>query len=163
MKLSPVPLLLLAIPILEIAVLILVGSKIGVLPTLGLIFATTLLGAILLRIQGFGVMTRIRRTMDEGRVPGKDLVHGVMIFVAGILLFIPGFITDILGLLLFIPAVRDLGWSFLRKRIVILTPGYGSSGPAGRGHTRGRTIDLNTGEYSENPNPDTPWRRIEGD
>src|SRR5690606_28196202 len=103
------------------------------------------------------------RTMDEGRVPGKDLVDGVMIFVAGILLFIPGFITDILGLLLFIPAVRNLGWSFLRKRIIILTPGYGSAGSASRGQSRGRTIDLNTAEYSENPNPDTPWRRIEGD
>jgi len=160
---SLIPLLLLSIPILEIAVFILVGSKIGVLSTLVLIFATTLLGAVLLRVQGFGVIKRIRRILDEGHVPAKELVHGSMIFLAGILLFMPGFITDAIGLLLFIPAAREFGWSLLRNRIVILTPGHGSTGPAGRGASRGRTIDLATDEYSENPNSDSPWRRIERD
>lgn len=161
MRFSLVPLVLLGVPILEICVFILVGRQIGVLPTMGMILVTAVAGSILLRVQGFGVLARIRQTMDTGGMPGRDLVHGVMILVAGILLLTPGFVTDTLGFLLFIPPIRDLGWRFLKDRIVVMTPG-GRAGPAGDqprprpGETR--TIDLNTGEYSEDRDPDSPWR-----
>ena len=120
MRFSIVPFLLLAIPLGEIAMFVVVGSQIGVLPTLALVLITAVTGSILLRIQGFGVVRRIQETMNEGGVPGRDLVHGMMIMVAGVLLLTPGFITDTLGFLLFIPAIRDIGWKFLRSRIVVM-------------------------------------------
>ncbi|MDN2568608.1 FxsA family protein, partial [Aquibium sp. A9E412] len=128
MPFSLVPFLLLVIPLLEIAVFVMVGGAIGVLPTLALVVVTAIAGSILLRVQGFGVVDRIRRTMDAGRMPGRELVHGVMILVAGVLLLTPGFVTDTLGFLLFVPALRDMAWALLRDRIVVVA----APGPHGR-------------------------------
>ena len=114
MRLPLIPLIILALPLVEIATFIGVGSQIGVLTTLGLIFASAFLGIILVRVQGFHTIQRIRAELDSGGSPGRDLVHGMMIVVAGILLIIPGFVTDAIGLLLFLPPVRDFGWRFLR-------------------------------------------------
>lgn len=159
MRFTLVPLVLLGVPILEIVVFILVGRQIGVLPTLGMILVTAVTGSILLRVQGFGVLARIRQTTDTGRVPGRELVHGAMILVAGVLLLTPGFVTDTLGLLLFVPAVRELGWRFVKDRIVIMAPS-GRPGPGEPHKPTGepRTIDLNTGEYTEDADPDSPCR-----
>ncbi len=154
MPFSIIPFMLLAIPLLEIAVFVVVGGEIGVLATMGLIFATAVAGTFLLRSQGFGVARRIRATMEQGQIPGRDLVHGMMIMVAGVLLLTPGFVTDTLGFLLFVPQFRDAGWRFLRSRITIITPG---------GETRSRSrdpnvIDLESEEYTAGPRDDTPWR-----
>ena len=140
-----VPLLLLALPLAEIAVFVVVGSHIGVLPTIALVIATTIAGSMLLRIQGFGALGRIRAAMDRGGPPGRELVHGLMIMVAGVLLLAPGFITDCIGLLLFIPPVRDWAWRLLRDRIVIV------SAP---GRRRDGTLDLDADEFTrEQPRP----------
>lgn len=143
MPLSLIPFLLLVIPLAEIATFVIVGGQIGVLPTIGLVLATAVTGTILLRIQGFGVMARIRATMDAGGMPGRDLVHGFMIMAAGLLLLTPGFITDTIGLLLFVPAVRDLAWSLVRERIVV-TASASYRRPRGG---NGRTIDLDDDEF----------------
>lgn len=144
-------LLLLALPLAEIAVFVLVGSHIGVLATIALVIATTIAGSVLLRIQGFGAMARIRASIDAGATPGRELVHGLMIMIAGVLLLLPGFITDALGFLLFLPPVRDIAWRFLRDRIVIVG-GMGSSGPGG--HRRSGTIDLDDDDFTrETPRP----------
>ncbi|HWK63891.1 MAG TPA: FxsA family protein [Rhizobiaceae bacterium] len=154
---------MLAFPLLEIAVFVMVGSEIGVLPTIGLILLSGVLGALLLRWQGFGAMQRIRRESEQGRIPGRELAHGAMIVLAGILLLIPGFISDLFGLLLFIPAVRDVAWRFLSSRITVVT-GF-SAGARGFGQRgfrdRERTIDLDEDEYSKTPNANSPWRRPE--
>jgi len=158
-----IAILLLALPLLEIAVFVMVGSQIGVLPTIGLVILSGIVGSVLLRWQGFGAVNRIRREMDAGNLPGRELAHGAMIMLAGILLLIPGFISDIVGLLLFIPAVRDLAWGFLRSRITILTSfGAGARGFGQPGRRNdGRTIDLDEDEYSKSPDPKSPWRRHE--
>jgi UPF0716 protein FxsA len=164
MRFPVIPLFLLALPLIEIAGFVVVGRQIGVLPTLALVLAMGILGALLLRVQGFGVMTRIRKEMQAGRDPSRDLAHGVMVLLAGVLLLIPGFVTDILGLLLFLPPVRDLAWRFLSARVDIST---GFSGVAGfskpGGRARGKTIDLDEDEYSARPGPDSPWRRVDRD
>ena len=160
MRFTLIPFILLVVPLAEISVFILVGSQIGVLPTIGLVLVTAVAGAILLRIQGFGIMERIRRTLEAKQVPGREMVHGVMIMIAGVLLLTPGFVTDTCGFLLFVPAIRDMAWRFLRDRIVVQTvqtrgPGQGP----GRGPSSGGpTIDLDDDDYSSNRrDPRSPW------
>ena len=79
MPFSLIPLLLIIIPIAEIAAFILIGGEIGVFPTLGLVLVTAIVGTALLRWQGLGLINRIRSETEAGRLPGRDLVHGVMI------------------------------------------------------------------------------------
>jgi UPF0716 protein FxsA len=155
MPFSLIPFLLLVIPMLEIGVFIVIGSQIGVFPTLGMIVLTAIIGSILLRIQGFGLVTRMRGELDQGRVPGRDLVHGVMILLAGVLLLTPGFVTDTIGFLLFVPAFRDIVWRFARDRVQIVTPEAGGPGEPSRHGSH--TIDLSDEEYSAADNPDSPW------
>ena len=154
------PFIFILMPLIEIAVFVIVGGEIGALATVGLVIATTILGAILLRIQGFGILNRLRETMEQGGRPGRELVHGFMVMIAGVLLFLPGFVTDAIGLVLFIPAIRDFAWRFLASRIVVVTPG----GP--RGDQRqggGRTIDLGADEYDEEAPDEDTRRRIRDD
>jgi UPF0716 protein FxsA len=178
MRFPVIPLFLLALPFLEIAGFVIVGSEIGVLYTLALVIASGILGAILLRIQGFGVMSRIRRELDAGGDPGREVAHGAMILLAGVLLLIPGFVTDIVGLLLFLPPVRDAAWRFLKSRVSISAGSFGgfarpgaASGVRPNGRRGGKTIDLDADEYSSGPDAgpnagsraDSPWRRIDSD
>ncbi|MCO5155378.1 MAG: membrane protein FxsA [Aquamicrobium sp.] len=143
------PLLLIALPLIEIAGFAFVGSLIGVLPTVALVIATTILGAALLRIQGIGVVGRIRAAMETGAPVDHELVHGLMIAIAGLLLVIPGFFTDIFGLALFIPPLRELVWRFLKSRIVVV--GAASAGFRPRGP---RTIDLDSDDFSRRDESD---------
>ena len=115
------PLLLIAWPLAEVAAFVMVGREIGVLSTIGLVILTALAGSILLRIQGFGVLQRVRSEMDAGRDPGRELANGAMILFAGVLLLLPGFLTDIVGILLFIPPVREAVWRLVKGRIRIFT------------------------------------------
>ncbi len=163
MPFSLIPVLLLAIPLLEIAAFVVIGGQIGVLATLGMVFVTAVIGSILLRVQGFGLLNKIRSETGQGHVPGRELVHGVMILIAGVLLLTPGFVTDTFGFLLFVPPIRDLGWRLIKDRIVIAgSQGFGKGdghggpgGPAGRG---GKTIDLDEDEFTSSGDPDSPWR-----
>ena len=156
------PIFLVILPLLEIAGFIVVGRQIGVFATIGLIILSTVLGAVLLRIQGFGLMTRIRQTMEQGGMPGRELVHGFMILVAGFLLVAPGFISDIIGLLLFIPAIRDIAWNFLRSRIIIVGQGQDFTARNSRQQSD-KVIDLDAQDYTSTGPKDTPWRKLDDD
>lgn len=145
---------------MEIAAFIVIGGQIGVLATLAMVFVTAVIGSILLRIQGFGLVNRIRQETEQGRVPGRELVHGVMILIAGVLLLTPGFVTDTLGFLLFVPAIRDIGWRVVKDRIVVagglgpgMRGGFGSQQPRG-----GKTIDLDDDDFTSSGDPNSPWR-----
>ncbi|MBX3596575.1 MAG: membrane protein FxsA [Rhizobiaceae bacterium] len=151
--------LLLLWPLVEIAGFVVVGSQIGVLSTILLVVAMTLLGGALLRYQGFGVLSRIQAEVNSGRDPGREVAHGLMILVAGLLLVIPGFVSDVIGLALFIPPVRDLAWSFIKRNVdfstVVVNRGFRS------GSGKEKTIDLDEDDYKSEPDPDSPWRRID--
>ncbi|AYG57399.1 membrane protein FxsA [Rhizobium jaguaris] len=168
MRLSLVPIFVFLMPLAEIAGFIIVGKMVGVWATLALVILSALLGAALLRIQGIGILQRISAESRNGGDPGREMVHGAMIVVAAFLLMLPGFISDIIGLLLFIPAVRELAWKVLRKRIVVL----GSSRAFGRGagqgpksgpgpQTRprgpGHVVDLDETDFHREPNRKSPW------
>lgn len=99
-------LLLGALPLIELALLIKVGGLIGIWWTLAVIFATALAGSAVLYDQGFAVMRRTHAAMARGEPPIGPMVDGVFLAVAGMLLILPGFIGDVLGLLLLIPPLR---------------------------------------------------------
>lgn len=101
-------LLFIIVPILELYVLIQVGSAMGVLPTIALLIFDSVLGAVLLRAQGRAAWVRFSRALAEGRLPGREVIDGVLVIFGGALLLTPGFLTDILGLALLIPPLRAL-------------------------------------------------------
>lgn len=95
-----------AVPMAEIAVFISVGGIIGLWPTLAIVVLTAFIGTYLLRQQGLGVLREIETRINQGDVPVQALFDGACLLLAGALLLTPGFITDTLGLLLFLPPVR---------------------------------------------------------
>ncbi len=100
--------LLVVIPVAEFAVILGMGQWIGIWPTIGLLFAVSLLGFVLVKHQGLGAWRRIRAEIRAGQVPGAAALDGALVLVAGTALLVPGFITDALGLLLLVPACRNL-------------------------------------------------------
>jgi UPF0716 protein FxsA len=99
-------LLIIGIPVLELSVLIDVGGEIGALPTVALCLLTAGIGLSLVRMQGLRIFRDIQAKTQKGEAVGEDLIHGLFLLVAGIFLFIPGFITDFFGALLLVPFVR---------------------------------------------------------
>jgi UPF0716 protein FxsA len=99
----------------EMATFLWVGSHIGLGWALGLALATALIGSVLVRRAGLAVLGQIRRRWREGSLPGREATHGASILVAGAFLISPGFITDTLGFLLLIPAVRDQIHDFVSR------------------------------------------------
>lgn len=106
-------LLLLVIVFLEIGTFILIGKEIGVFPVFVLIIATAFLGMGLARKHVQITVVQIQQQMMQGKIPGTQLMDGLCTLIGGILLIIPGFITDLIGLLFFIPKTR----SFFRHRL----------------------------------------------
>ncbi|BDA86852.1 membrane protein FxsA [Aureimonas sp. SA4125] len=159
MPLSLIPLMLLIVPILEITVFLLVGNLIGLWPTLGLVIGSAILGALLLRSQGISTLSRIQKEVAAGRMPGREMVHGVMIVVAGVLLLTPGLITDTIGYLLFVPAIRDAGWRFLKGRIVAVPMGGGwRRDPAAPPQPMPGVVELEVEDFERRPaSPNSPW------
>lgn len=162
MRFSFIPFLLLVVPILEITVFILIGGEIGIFATLALIFLTAVIGSILLRIQGFAILSKIRTDMEQNRLPGRELGNGAMILVAGILLLTPGFVTDTVGFALFVPAIRNALWQFLVRNLKIVTVGGQTSTQTPGNGDEEDIIDFDPDEYYGKPSEDTPWRKVEG-
>lgn len=168
MPFSLIPFALLLVPILEIAAFVVIGGRIGLLWTLALVLVTAMIGSVLLRLQGFRVLNELRMAVDRGAVPGRELGHGAMILAAGILLLTPGFITDALGFMLFVPAIRDRIWRLIASRVVIFKPGEGWQGA--KKNTGGRVVELEPDEYERFDDDaagsgegaargkDSPWR-----
>jgi UPF0716 protein FxsA len=176
------PLLLLfvfiAAPILEIAVILKVGSLVGLWPTLALIVGTAVVGTIVLRLQGLATIAEARRQMADGQPPVDPVLHGVLLLVAGAFLLTPGFVTDTLGFCLLVPPVRTrLGralFSAVRVRAFGARGGpRGGPRPGGKadaqrpGQGPGQVIDA---DYEERPksggtrSPDgSPWQKRDND
>jgi UPF0716 protein FxsA len=108
--------LFIIIPIAELYVILKVGDLIGILPTLALLVADSLLGSWLMRSQGRAVWRRFQETMQTGRVPHREVFDGVLVIFGGAFLITPGFITDIVGVLLLLPPTRSLFRRWLMRR-----------------------------------------------
>jgi len=109
--------LLLVLPALEISGLLLAGRLIGGWPTFLLILLTGLIGAVLARREGRKVWAMARQQLSMGQIPGQSILHGICVFIGGILLVTPGFFTDIAGFLLVFPATRPFFVSLLLRFI----------------------------------------------
>lgn len=103
-----VAILLLLLPFIEIWLLIKVGSAIGALPTILLLILAGVVGMFLLRHQGFATLTKFQRSLNAGELPAQAMLEGAVLLFAGVLFMIPGFFTDILGLLCVLPPTRYL-------------------------------------------------------
>ena len=125
-------LLLIGWPLIEIYLVIQVGSAIGALPTILLMILTAVLGTWLVRLQGFGVLLRVRGLMDKGEVPAFEMMDGALLLLAGLFLLLPGFVTDALGFLLLIPPLRH----WMIGRSVRIAPVVGPSSGGRREHPR---------------------------
>ncbi|PAP78067.1 FxsA family protein [Rubrivirga marina] len=109
-------LLFLIVPLVDLALLVTVGERIGLLPTVGIVVLTAVVGSWLARREGTAAWRRVQQKLATGGVPGPELIDGVVILVAGTLLLTPGFLTDVAGLLGLFPPTRAIARRSIKKR-----------------------------------------------
>jgi UPF0716 protein FxsA len=109
--------LFIVVPLAELYVILKVGDWLGILPTIALLAADSVLGALLLRSQGRAVWRRFTDTMAAGRVPRREVLDGVLVIFGGAFLITPGFLTDIAGLLLLLPPSRAVIRRYVTRRL----------------------------------------------
>jgi UPF0716 protein FxsA len=113
----------------EIAVMVKVAEAIGTLNMIGLLLVISVAGVFIVRHQGTTAWRRIRVDLERGQVPGASLVDGGLIMAAGMLLVIPGFVSDAFGLLLLLPPVRMVVRKWLGRRFQVRAATYNRVGP----------------------------------
>jgi UPF0716 protein FxsA len=137
--------LFIAVPLAELYVILKVGDAIGVLWTILLLAADSVLGSLLLRSQGRAVWRRFNEALRRGVMPHREVQDGVLVIFGGALLLTPGFITDVVGLLLLLPptraAIRRLGLRIVARRVQRRVEG------------RGYDIDGTATDYEPPPRP----------
>ncbi len=123
----PLLLVFVIVPLIEIALFIQVGDKIGLWPTLAIVVLTAIVGTALMRRQGTSTLARLQNEMRQGSDPTDAIANGALILVAGVLLLTPGFFTDAVGLSLLVPAVRAAAIkraaSTIKRKGVIVSAG----------------------------------------
>ncbi|MES2626500.1 MAG: FxsA family protein [Pseudomonadota bacterium] len=159
-------LLLIIIPIIELMVLVKVGGVIGVFPTIALLIIMGAAGIYILKRQGFSTLLRAQSRMQSGEVPARELMEGLLLAFGGLLLLIPGLISDAIAFIFLLPFVRRPLVSFLLRSGYFQAVGKTSGtahfgqfgggwqpGPGFRGDSRGRAFE---GEFTREPSPGTP-------
>lgn len=134
-----------AVPLVEIAAFVEVGSRIGLWPTLAVVVATAVAGSALLRLQGIAVWRRVRQSLARDETPVAEAVDGLCLLAAAALLLTPGFVTDVVGFALLVPAFRRAAARKLLNRIAgrlrVVQPGAPAGGPV----IEGEFEDVDTG------------------
>jgi UPF0716 protein FxsA len=152
------PILFIVIPLVELYFIIVVGEIIGAFWTVVLVLMTAVIGVNLLRIQGMSTLTRAQRNMAQGQIPAMEMMEGVALAVAGVLLITPGFITDSIGFLCLIPASRQAIIKFLMARATVYTGFDNRSASWQSGHNQQKP-----GSESPETKPPKVGRTIEGE
>jgi UPF0716 protein FxsA len=109
-------LLLIGLPLLELYILIKIGSYLGAFRTIALIIISAVLGLLLARFEGLRTLHQIRQSLSQGIVPAEEMLDSVLIFAGGVLFVIPGVLTDIIAIMLLIPFTRTAFKRWLRRR-----------------------------------------------
>ncbi len=149
--------LFIVIPVVELNVLIRVGDTLGSWNTVGLVILTAVVGVSLVRSQGISTLMQVQQKLSQGETPGKEIVEGMMLALAGLLLLIPGFVTDFIGLLLLTPITRSPIASWLYKRMelrVVNNSGFRGGFSAG---------GFNPQDFRQNPFERDQGNTFEGD
>ena len=147
-------LLFIVVPIIEITLLINVGQAIGAWNTVGLVILSAFIGVNMLRYQGLSTLARAQQRMDQGQIPGSEMIEGIVLAVGGALLLTPGFVTDVIGFLCLIPYTRKRLARLLLSRFTVVA----------MSHRQTTTMDDGSVER-ENPRrrPDQRGDVIDGD
>jgi UPF0716 protein FxsA len=146
MPLLPLLALFILVPIAELYVIIKVGEAIGAVPTILILAADSIIGSMLLRSQGRRAWRRFREALAAGRMPHREVVDGVLVIFGGAFLITPGFITDVIGVLLLLPPTRALIRAALVRRLGRRLVVAGPRGPNGAYDVEGTAT-----EYHEPP------------
>jgi UPF0716 protein FxsA len=136
--------LFIVIPIAELYVIIQVGQAIGALPTIAILLADSIIGSLLLRSQGRTAWRRFNEALGAGRVPAREVLDGTLVIFGGAFLITPGFITDIVGIILLLPPTRALVRRltvrvFARRFVVSAVGTAGAAGARAAGRRSNRT------------------------
>ncbi len=130
-----------AVPLIEIYFMIELGSVLGAGFTVFMVVLTAVIGAMLVRYQGFTTLARAQLEMAQSRMPAVEVIEGAILLIAGAMLMVPGFFTDALGFLMLIPPLRQsLVRRFLAKRVV---PANMNRAPSDNNNEAPRIIDVN--------------------
>lgn len=143
----------LCILLIEIAGFIFVGQEIGILATLSLVILTTIVGVVLLRIQGISLLKNIQSELIQGRTLENNIIHDAFIMLSAILLILPGFVSDLLGILLLIKPIRSVVWHFLSSLKNTMNPNTKNK------NNSEKIIDLNAEDYKVHDTTESPWRK----
>ena len=129
------------LPMIELYLLIMLGARIGPMPTIGLIVLTGIIGATLARQQGLSTLSKIQNELRQGRAPTQELIEGAMIVVGGLVLLTPGILTDLFGFAMMVPGIRR---SFVKQFKVRIPQGFTTSSgfQAGSSDSRKRDDDV---------------------
>lgn len=166
-------LLFILVPIIEIGLFIQVGGFLGLWPTIALVLITAFVGASLVRSQGLQTLMNVQNRLQQGELPAQQIVEGVMLAVAGVLLLTPGFMTDALGMSILLPAPRAVIAKYLMSKMVVRSVGGGFQGgfeqqngfdqdpfqrnPFDQSHDKGNTFE---GEYERKDDDDNDRNRL---
>nr|WP_284694990.1 FxsA family protein [Photobacterium galatheae] len=159
------------VPVIEIALFIQVGGVLGLWTTLFLVLLTAVVGASLVRSQGIATLLSVQDRLNQGELPAQQILEGVMLAVAGVLLLTPGFMTDAMGLVVLLPGPRAAIARYLMRKVKVQSMhqggfgggvggGFGSQGPFSNrdpfGHDQegNRNGDVFDGEYERKDDKD---------
>jgi len=145
------------IPVVELSVLIRVGEVLGSWNTVALVILTAVVGVSLVRSQGLSTLMSVQKKLAVGEAPGQEIVEGMMLAMAGILLLIPGFVTDLIGLILLTPITRAplARYFYQRMQLKVVTGAQFRAGanPFEPPHQRGQGGDVFEGEFERKADP----------
>lgn len=142
-----IAILILLLPLIEIAGFVIVGRQIGLLATLLLVIASAVLGMAILRRQGFQALSKLRQQNLPRDLPAEKFFDTALVLLAGLLLLVPGFFTDLIAILLLVPFVRSVIARRLAARAVVVNFDA-SVDPRGPHPQQPRTIDLDMNDYN---------------
>jgi UPF0716 protein FxsA len=150
-------LVFIVVPLAELYVIIEVGQAIGTVPTIAILVADSILGSLLLRSQGRGAWRRLNEALAAGRPPAREALDGTLVIFGGAFLITPGFVTDLIGLVLLVPPTRALVRralvAHLSRRFVVMVAGRPLRRKRRRSTTRRDPYDLEGTAVEVDPPP----------
>ena len=155
-------LLFIIVPLIELYFILVVGGAIGAFWTVLLVIMTAVIGVNLLRIQGMSTLTRAQRNMAKGQIPAMEMMEGIALAVAGVLLITPGFITDVIGFLCLVPATRQAIIRYIMAKSSVHTSFGGQSASWHSSHHQRQHRETGA-ESPETKRPKKVGRTIEGE